>query len=405
MPPRVPKGESCRAIIGARVMEKAMSARAEYTPPLFTITCRACGRTVPPQPWTWKHSCGSPLNLSMDVGRERVLSCRIGAANGLRRFAPVLPLAVLPDTAIGDTPMLTEDIEGVHVTFKLEYLNPGGSFKDRGAYAAVARCVELGFDSIVVDSSGNAGIAMARMGLRLGIGVDVFLPDWTPEGKKRLLRLLGARVHECKGDRMAVHTAAVEFSGKGAAYVGHWWNPYFIHGVKTMAYEVVEQMPTVDYVVAPVGAGTVLLGLHTGFSEIAAAGLLPRMPRLVAAQAAGFAPVCVELGAGQPGGETSRLADGIAIADPPRRQQIVAAVRDTQGFGVVVDDAEISRALGWLVATGYIVEPTSAVALAATFEAIHRGRIPKGSSVLVPLTGTGMKVLEELTEVVSGEPG
>jgi threonine synthase len=385
-------------------MDAAMSARAAYTPPLFTISCRACGRTVSPQPWTWKHSCGSPLDLSMDVCRERVLSCRGGGANGLRRFAPVLPLAELPDTAIGDTPILTEEIESVRVSFKLEYLNPGGSFKDRGAYVAVARCAEMGFDSIVVDSSGNAGIAIVCMGLRLGIGVDVFLPDWTPDGKKRLLRLLGARLHECTGDRMAVHTAAVEFSGKGAAYVGHWWNPYFIHGVKTMAYEVVERMPTVDYVVAPVGAGTVLLGLHRGFSELAAAGLLPRLPRLIAAQAAGFAPVCDELGVKRPEAERSSLADGIAIADPPRRKEIAAAVSGTGGFGVVVDDEQIAGALGWLTRRGFIVEPTSAVALAATFEAIHKGRIPKRSSVLVPLTGTGMKVLEELTEVLSGEP-
>ncbi|MBN1151900.1 MAG: pyridoxal-phosphate dependent enzyme, partial [Dehalococcoidia bacterium] len=72
----------------------------------------------------------------------------------MHRFAPVLPLRRWPDTAIGDTPLVLEDIEGVTVGFKLEYLNPGGSFKDRGAYVTVARCAELGFKSIVVDSSG-----------------------------------------------------------------------------------------------------------------------------------------------------------------------------------------------------------------------------------------------------------
>ena len=377
-----------------------MSARAAYTPPPFTIVCQGCGETVPPAPWMWKHSCGLPLDLSMDVDREGVLSCRSGAASGLKRFAPVLPLANLPATAIGDTPILTEEIEGVRVWFKLEYLNPGGSFKDRGAYVAVARCAEMGFDSIVVDSSGNAGIASARMGLRLGIGVDVFLPEGTPDGKKRLLRLLGARLHECTGDRMAVHTAALEASGGDAAYVGHWWNPYFIHGVKTMAYEAVEQMPTVDCVVAPVGAGTVLLGLHKGFSELAAAGLLSKMPRLIAAQAAGFAPVCAELGVTRPNAEKSLLADGIAIADPPRRKEMAAAVTATEGFAIIVDDLEIAAALATLVSMGYIVEPTSAVAFAATLTAIRDGRIRRGSSVLVPLTGTGMKVLEEIAEAI-----
>ncbi len=369
-------------------------------PPSFTVACQRCGESVPLSPWSWRHSCGGTLRIDVRVDAERIRVSNERPCSRLHRFAPVLPLRTAPETAIGDTPMAIEDFHSVKVGLKLDYLNPGGSFKDRGAYVAVTRCLELGFGRIVVDSSGNAGVAIALMGLRAGIEVDVFLPRATPEGKKQLLRVLCARLHEVEGDRMAVHADTLAYTAAtGAAYVGHWWNPYFAHGVKTMAYESAVQMPVMDYVFAPVGAGTVLLGLYTGFSELRAAGAIEAVPRLVAVQSAGFSPVCTELGVPRTGDKHSHLADGIAISEPPRKPEIAAAVRATHGFGVVVDDAAIERALGWLTGRGYVVEPTSAVPLAALELCIREGRIPPGSSVMVPLTGTGMKVLGEIEEI------
>lgn len=377
-----------------------MEGAQTFSPPTYTLTCRSCAKTVPPEPWNWKHTCGGTLGLKVDVDADRIRAT--WSSHGrLARFAPVLPLREAPETAAGDTPLLHEDIDGVRVGFKLEYLNPGGSFKDRGAYVAIGRCAELGFTSIVIDSSGNAGVSMARTGLRLGIRVEVFLPASTPAGKKGLLQMLGATVHEIPGDRMAVHAAALAAAGGSAAYVGHWYNPYFLEGTKTMGYEAVEQMPVIDYVFCPVGAGTAILGLYKGFSEVAAAGMLPRMPRFVVVQAAGYSPVVGDLGAAAPAQHSSTLADGIAIAAPPRRAEIVDAVRSTGGFGVTVDDIAIRDALRLLVSRGYIVEPTSAVPLAGLLQAVEQGKAPPGSTVLVPLTGTGMKTLDELSELVA----
>ncbi len=294
-----------------------------------------------------------------------------------------------------------EELSGVRIVFKLEHLNPGGSFKDRGAYVTVARCAELGFDSIVVDSSGNAGVAIALMALYLGIKVDVFLPRSTLSGKKQLLRTLGAVLHEVDGNRMRVHEEALACAATGPAYAGHWWNPYFAHGVKTIAYEVAGQIPHIDSVFAPVGAGTLLLGLHTGYLELLAAGAVTVMPRLVAVQAAGFSPVAAELGVFRHAGMVSRLADGIAITDPPRKHQIATAVNESGGLGTVVNDEEIEAAVRWLLARGYVVEPTSAVPVAGLMRCIADGRIRAGETVLIPLTGTGMKVLDELAKIRS----
>ena len=372
------------------------------TPPRFTITCTGCGESVPPGSWSWRHSCGGTLQLDTAVDAAAIDSCCVDKDTRLSRFAPVLPLEHAPETAIGDTPLLVEMIDGVQVGFKLEYLNPAGSFKDRGAYVTVARCAELGFKSIVVDSSGNAGIAIALMGLRLGVQVDVFLPRSTPEGKRQLLRLLQAGLHEVDGDRMQVQRETLAYAATGAAYAGHWWNPYFAHGVKTMAYEALHQMPDVDFVFSPVGAGTVLLGLNTGYTELATAGIISSVPPLVAVQAAGYSPVALDLGAADISAAPSRLADGIAIANPPRRREITDAVTRTGGFGMVVSDAEIASALEWLLERGYLVEPTSAVPLAGLMRCIREGRVRRGQRILLPLTGTGMKVLDELAHISCG---
>ncbi len=378
-----------------------MDTAARFANPSFSIVCQRCGEPLSSQQWSWQHTCGGTLRLDVDLEPARV-TCRIEPLGRLNRFAPVLPLQHAPDTAVGDTPLVVEEFHSVRCAMKLEYLNPGGSFKDRGAYVTAARCAELGFDSIVVDSSGNAGVSMALMGLRLHVAVDVFLPRATPEGKKQLLRILQARLHEVDGDRMQVQRETLAYAAAGAAYAGHWWNPYFAHGVKTMAYEVVEEIPCIDYVFAPVGAGTVLLGLHAGFSELRSAGAIARMPRYVAVQATGFSPVVSDLGNHDDQGEVSQLADGIAITNPPRRREIAAAVTASGGFGIVVTDREIASALSWLLSRGYVVEPTSAVPVAALLQCIRDGRVPRGATVLLPLTGTGLKVLDKLAHVTGG---
>jgi threonine synthase len=133
------------------------------------------------------------------------------------------------------------------------------------------------------------------------------------------------------------------------------------------------------------------------------AGVIPAMPPLVAVQAAGYSPVCESLGIAAPDdGGRSHLADGIAIADPPRREEMADVVRDSSGFGVTVTDREIAAALEWLTSRGYVVEPTSAVPLAALMRCIRDGRVRPGARVLLPLTGSGMKVLDELVHVVTG---
>ena len=188
---------------------------------------------------------------------------------------------------------------------------------------------------------------------------------------------------------MAVHERAVEFAERsGLAYVSHWLNPYFIEGTKTVAFEAYEQSGVPDYVLAPTGSGTLFLGLWKGFSELRSMGEIDRLPKLIAVQASGYESLCGRSSL------RSYLAEGIAISEPPRLEEMRRALAETKGSCVSVGDPEIGRALKWLWERGFMVEPTSATVLAALWKLMESGGIERGSKLLLPLTGSGLKTVE-----------
>jgi len=365
----------------------------------FKVMCRNCGKEVRKDEWRWRHDCGGVLDIIFDLQGRKFPELIDAKEESIKRYAQLLPVGELPSVHQGWTPIVKKNIAGVEVNFKLEYLSLGGSFKDRGAYVSVAKARELGQKGIIVDSSGNAGIAHSLMGLLSGIDVHVFISKYAPEGKKKLLRLLQANVHEIDGDRMDVNREAIKAEREGLPYVTQWWNPYFIEGEKTMAYEAYEQIGSVDQVIAPVGSGTILLGLYKGYEELVELQALDKVPKIIAAQACGYSKACEELGARKKCITKSKLLDGIAEADQPRRGQIVEAVKRTNGYGIIVDDEEIKRPLVELRKLGFIVEPTSAAAYVALKQSIKEGFIEPGSKVLLPLTGSGLKSVDKLIEI------
>lgn len=366
----------------------------------FKIVCSNCGKENPRNEWQWRDDCGGVFDVILDLKGRKFTELIDVKEENFSRYAQLLPIEEFPPVHQGWTPIVKKIIDGVEVYFKLEYLSVGGSFKDRGAYVSVARAKELKLKGIIVDSSGNAGIGFSLMGLVFGIDVHVFISKFAPEGKKHLLRLLRANVREVDGSRMDANREAIKAAEReGLAYVTQWWNPYFIEGVKTMAYEAYEQIGSVDHVIAPVGSGTILLGLYKGYKELVELKALDKMPRFIAVQASGYAGICEELGAKKKGEATSRLADGIREIEQPRRHQIVEAIRRTNGRCVIVIDEEIKKALVELRKLGFIVEPTSAVSHVALVDSLRDGFIKPGDKVLSPLTGSGLKLIDELIEI------
>ncbi len=375
---------------------------------MLKLKCDKCSSTVLLDRWMWRHECGGTLTYEVDLSTVKVSYDEWAKRKpSIARYRELLPPIPFDSISVGEgcTPIVEESIGEFNVYFKLEYLSPTGSFKDRGSVLAVSLIKTLHPKGILVeDSSGNAGISVATYSMRAGLRAVIFVPSDAPEGKKALLKSLGATLVEVEGGRDVVRRKAIEFSesSENRHYVGHNWNPFFIEGIKTIAFEIAEyfkgKIP--DYVVALAGSGTLLLGIYKGFRELLELNLIEKMPSIIAVQASGYDYLCRVIGGRRKNVSCSVLADGIRVPEPPRLGQMAEAVRESGGFCVVVEDKEIIKALKFLVRRGFIVEPTSAAALAGLWKAREEGLLPGGTSVVVPLTGSGLKMSSKIASIV-----
>lgn len=306
----------------------------------------------------------------------------------LWRYHEALPVAAGDPVTLGEgmTPLVPS--RDGQLLFKVESANPTGSFKDRGAAVLVTALRDAGAREIVEDSSGNAGSAIAAYAARAGLEATIFVPEGASPAKLVQIAAHGARIVRVGGTREDVARAAQAAPGR---YASHCWDPLFFHGTKTIAYELWEDLAgrAPDWVVVPVGHGTLLLGVATGFMELRAAGVIATLPRLLAVQGAGCAPLAGPA-AGSGAGTGDTLAEGIRVREPVRPAEIVAAVAASGGSFAVVTDEELVAARRRLAREGLFVEPTAAAAPAAAWRRLEAPGDLQGL-VVVPLTGHGLK--------------
>ncbi len=287
----------------------------------------------------------------------------------------------------GQTPIVEISSEGNKVAFKLEYLNPSGSFKDRGTALSLWLAKRLGYDCVVEDSSGNTGLSVAMYSAHLGLRSHIVVPKDSGKGKKMLLRSLGADILETNTRDEASEIAAK--MSERCFYVAHLYSPIFIEGMKSIAIEL-KDYGEWNFIV-PVSSGTLLLGLYRGFKEL---GLKPKIYAVQASEAAslrGKIKVIAEVG-----GKTSKLADALVLENPPRISSIVQAISSSGGGVVIVGDNAIRSATKELLLKGFIIEPSSAAAWAA-YRALRA--IGINDDFVIPLTGSGLKYYESLAEI------
>ncbi|MBN1482133.1 pyridoxal-phosphate dependent enzyme [candidate division KSB1 bacterium] len=294
----------------------------------------------------------------------------------------------------GKTPLLDIDIDGLPVKVKLDHLCPSGSFKDRGASVLVSKVKELGIQHVVEDSSGNAGAAIATYCAAAHIGCDIYVPASTSAGKLTQIEAMGARVVKIPGSRDDTARAVLQ-QAQHIYYASHVWNPYFLHGIKTIAYEICEQLDwsAPDFFFTPVGNGSLLLGAFIGFGELLNAGMIAKMPRLCAVQSAHCAPCAEAFFLNQktivPIDPQPTLAEGIAVAEPIRGAQIINAVRQSNGDFITVLDNEVKLWLDKFYKKGLYIEPTSAVVFAGLSK--YKRKLGKNDTVVTIITGHGLK--------------
>jgi len=189
-------------------------------------------------------------------------------------------------------------------------------------------------------------------------------------------------------------------------YASHNWQPFFLQGTKSIAYELWEDLDFAvpDNVIIPVGAGSNLLGCHIGFSELLAAGQIERLPRLFAAQPLNCSPLDASFQAGVdtpvPRAVHKTIAEGTAIAHPLRLKEMIHALKDTGGETVAVTEDEIITALKRLARLGLFVEPTSASVAAAFTKLAGRGVIEARESTVMLISGTGIKAASTIAELL-----
>lgn len=321
---------------------------------------------------------------------------------GQWRYAAMLPVVSENQQRVtlgeGWTPLIADEWHGLSVLWKLDALMPTGSYKDRGVSVMVNWLLGNGAETLVDDSSGNAGASLCCYAGRAGLDATIYVPESAPEPKKAQIAVYGGELVEVPGPRIQCALAAENATrgGREVAYASHAWHPAFILGMMTLAWEIWEQMGRTvpDWLVTPVGNGGLMLGAWRGFQHLQKSGVTDSTPRLMAVQAEPYTPVHDAFWDGLARLDTPMLmetisADGIAISAPVRGMAVVEALRQSGGTSVSVSEVETLRAHHQLARRGLFVEPTSATVAAALQKS--RDLFSPGQSIVAVLSGHGLK--------------
>jgi len=378
--------------------------------PEIVRRCLRCSKDFLPSSLAWTCTdCGGNLEVLYDYGSIRKEFSREALAGSadrtLWRYRPLLPVgdgARLPELEVGGTPLYRASTLGRRFGSRQLYLkdegrNPTGSLKDRASAMAVVHAGTTGRSVLACASTGNAASALAGLCASAGLQSVIFVPEATPSGKLAQILAFGAYLIRVKG----IYDDAFDLCAQACERFG-WYNrntgtnPYLTEGKKTVAFEIAEQLGwrAPDWVFVPVGDGNIIGSVGKGFQELSTLGWIEKLPRLVAVQAEGSSAIASALLEGGPLRATTgrTLADGIAVGMPRDPDRAIRAIRSSNGAAVKVTDFALLDAQELLArSTGVFVEPAAAASLAGLLRLSERGRIAENETVVLLLTGTGLK--------------
>ena len=391
------------------------------------LKCRECGSQYELGAEYVCSRCFGPLEAEYDLthlaGEPGQLRRRIqGGPQNIWRYADFLPLAgAQPPSAgrrssgfglpAGCTPLiradrLAERLGIGEVWVKNDAHNPTHSFKDRVVSVAAARARELGFEVLACASTGNLANSVAAHGAALGMESYVFIPSNLEEQKILATGVYGTNLVKVRGNYDDVNRLCTELSGeRDWAFVNVNLRPYYAEGSKTIAYEVAEQLgwKTPDRIVSPVASGSLFTKIGKGFEEWLSLGLIEgELPVMNGAQAAGCSPVATAWEAGE---EVCRpvkpetIAKSLAIGNPADGPFALDLARRSGGAVDSVTDEEIREGIRLLAETAGIFTETAGGVTTATLAKLAReGRIAGDESVVLVITGDGLKTLDAVRD-------
>ncbi|MFQ6125278.1 MAG: threonine synthase [Candidatus Heimdallarchaeota archaeon] len=390
------------------------------------MICAKCRTEYEPTSAPENDGCGGRIDIYLNIeALKENLSKQelIARGNSPWKYFELLPIFEKVNFITlgeGNTPLLKSDrfartLGLKHLYWKVETQNPSGSFKDRPISVGVSKAVENGSKTVVSASSGNAAAAMATYGAKAGLEVVVFVPEHAPADKITQLLFLGAQVFRIARDAEPGDPA---FTLLTKAYQAYGWTPipsmgpfncWQFEGNKTIGYEVAEQMgwKVPDWMLFPTGSGGHLAGTMKGFKEFNDMGFIEGLPRAVAVQPTGCAPVVQAIQERRDPfeivawGPPQTIAGGLADLFPWDGDAAVTMIRESQGTAVAVTDEEILRVQRELARLeGVFGEPSGVAGIAGLKSLIEAGVIDPTDTVVVTITGIGFKdtrILEQQT--------
>ena len=396
---------------------------AEYLPGQVTYTCPKDGGNLDVE-----------LDYAAIQQKFQPEDLTYRAEDSLWRYLPLLPV---PDPGGEGTPLrsagwtpvyrlerLEKELGLEHLCLKDESRNPTASFKDRASAVVVARARELGAETIVTASTGNAGAALAGMSAAVGQKAVIFAPKSAPPAKVAQLLVYGAKVILVDGSYDDAFDLTIQAADEFGWYCRNTgYNPFTAEGKKTAALEIWEWFDEehrswhepgnpLDHhspltVFVSVGDGNIISGIHKGFKDLQALGWMERLPRIIGVQAEGSAAIANAFHAGTEKIipiSANTIADSISVDLPRDGVRAVRAARETGGTYILVSDDEILQAIAALGPQGIFAEPAGATAYAGLVKAIGQGIVNAGDPVLVLNTGSGLKDVHSAMQAVNPAP-
>jgi threonine synthase len=383
------------------------------------LKCRLCGKTYPKEALNFCTEDFGPLEVIYDydeVARTMTRAAIESRPRSMWRYRELLPVDGEPTVGqhVGGTPLVRADrlarALGVSELYiKNDAVNhPTLSFKDRVVAVALSKAVELGFQTVGCASTGNLANSVAANAASAGLDAYVLIPDGLEQGKVLGATIYGAKVIAVHGNYDQVNRLCSQIAFRfGWGFVNVNLRPFYAEGSKTFGYEIAEDLGwrTPDHVVAPMAGGSLIGKIHKAFKEFELLGLLeePVTTRIHGAQATGCNPISSMVKTGgskvKPVRNPQTIAKSLAIGDPADGYFASRLIQETGGWSEDVDDDAIIDAMRLLAETeGIWAETAGGVTLAVAQKLIEQGRIGRDESIVICITGNGLKTQEPLLE-------
>src|SRR5438094_3215492 len=376
------------------------------------LRCKECGHRVPVSPVHVCEQCFGPYEVEYDYAKMQGKVTRESIARGpksLWRYSDLLPVDV-PRTGFhsGFTPLkkasrLAQQLGCKELYIKDDSCNyPTYSYKERVVSIAISKAIEFGFDTVGVASTGNLANSTAAHAAAAGIRCFVMIPHDLEQGKVLGSLIFGPTMVRIRGTYDDVNRLCTEIADKyGWAIVNVNLRPYYTEGAKTYGFEIAEQLgwKSPQHTIIPTAGGTILPKVYKAYQELIELGLVEdTSSKIYSAQAAGCNPVVTAIQKGidiiEPQ-KPNTIAKSIAIGNPADGYYAYKVVTDSGGWGESATDREIVDAIKLLAKhEGIWTEPAGGTTLAAAMKLTQSGRLPKNESIVVSITGNGMKTLE-----------